>query len=106
MVAHHVGRPPRGPVGTGGVGHVGAVLAATDGFLDKTIQPAAIDVRGRVDLLVRAATVEILVVEIGLDTLMGQGIRDADGGDAIRHGNAVGAGVGSNSSCRTSDSPA
>src|SRR5205814_7519527 len=56
----------------------GAVRAATQGFTDETIQLAAVDIGSHVDLLVRTAGVAVLVVEVRLDALVGQGIGHAE----------------------------
>src|SRR3989440_7147105 len=98
MVAHHLGRRsltlPSGAIGAGGIRQVGAVRAATQGFTDETIQLAAVDIGSHVDLLVRTAGVAVLVVEVRLDALVGQGIGHADRGDTVVPGDAVGAGIG------------
>src|SRR5579885_629223 len=91
MPAHHI-RHRR--VGAGRVVRVGAAASALLGLPDEAVHLAAVNVCRGVGLPVWTAAIHVIGVVIGLVTGAGFGIRHADGGDAILHGNAVGAGIG------------
>jgi len=91
VVAHHVGRRA---VATGRVGRVQAAPPARRRPCDKPAHRPAGDVGAGVGAEVRAAAIAIVAVVVGFDALLILGGGIADDGRAVRHGDAVGAGVG------------
>ncbi len=79
VVAHHVGLV----AAAGRVVGDGTALATALGLGHKPIHLAGVDVGQRIGLAVRSAAVHIMGVVVGVDTLAGEGIRRADGKDAV-----------------------
>ena len=63
-------------------------------LLDEAVHPSVVHVDRRAFHVVRPAQIVVVGVVEGADTLMGPGVRDAHGGDAVLHRDAVGPGVG------------